>query len=207
MSYPIRLVHRCVGAVLLAVMPFATHADGPTYTATGELARPADYRSWVYLTSGLDMFYGERRDTSATRPAVFDNVFVTRAAYDEFMRSGTWPESAMFILELRRAERGVSIDNAGQTQGAVVAIEAAVKDSARFASIEGSNGWGYFTFDGPNGLLDSARALPSTAACYACHATNTAVDNTFVQFYPTLLEVAQRLGTVRPDYDPTHKLP
>src|SRR5947209_5496918 len=31
------------------------------------------------------------------------------------------------------------------------------------------------------------------AACYACHRNNTAVDNTFVQFYPTLFEVAKRL--------------
>jgi hypothetical protein len=137
---------------------------------------------------------------------VFDNVFVTRTAYRRFLRSGTWPNDTMFVLELRRARAGVSIDNAGQTQGTVVAIEAAVKDPKRFGAIEGSNGWGYFTFDGPDGLLDSAAALPAQAPCYACHSANTAVDNTFVQFYPTLLEVAERLGTIRADYDPAHKL-
>jgi hypothetical protein len=32
------------------------------------------------------------------------------------------------------------------------------------------------------------------------------VDNTFVQYYPTLFEIAKRLGTVKPSYDPAHKL-
>jgi hypothetical protein len=31
------------------------------------------------------------------------------------------------------------------------------------------------------------------------------VEWTFTQFYPTAFEVAQRLGTVRPDYDPARK--
>ena len=39
-----------------------------------------------------------------------------------------------------------------------------------------------------------------TATCYACHSTNGAVENTFVQFYPTLLEVATRKGTLRESY-------
>jgi hypothetical protein len=31
------------------------------------------------------------------------------------------------------------------------------------------------------------------------------VDNTFVQFYPTLFETARRLGTVKADFDPSRK--
>jgi len=31
-------------------------------------------------------------------------------------------------------------------------------------------------------------------------------ENTFVQFYPTLMEVARRLGTVKATYDPAHKV-
>ena len=33
-----------------------------------------------------------------------------------------------------------------------------------------------------------------------------AVENTFVQFYPTLFEVAKRFGTVKATYDPNHKV-
>jgi len=133
-------------------------------------------------------------------------VFVTHAAYQEFQRSGTWPDKTMFILEVRRAEQAASIDNAGHSQGDLVAIEAAVKDTQRFGADPASNGWGYFAFDGERGLRASAAALPTTAPCYACHATNTAVENTFVQFYPTLFDVAKRLHTVKPGYDPARKL-
>src|SRR4051812_47265247 len=122
----------------------------------------------------------------------FDNVFVTRAAYREFLRTGTWPERTMFILEVRAAEEHVSINRGGRTQGSVLAIEAAVKDG----------GWRYYSFDGLDGLAKEAAALPATASCHACHRDKGAVDNTFVQFYPTLLEAARRHGTVRPGHDP-----
>jgi hypothetical protein len=146
------------------------------------------------------MTYGPAQ-AAAGRPPLFDNVFVTRAAYREFLRSGMWPDKTMFILEIRRADANVSINNGGHTQGDVVAIEAAVKDQQRFAD----GGWGYFSFDSPQGLADSAAPLPPTASCYSCHKANTAVDNTFVQFYPTLFDVAKRLGTIKPTYDQTRK--
>jgi hypothetical protein len=47
---------------------------------------------------------------------------------------------------------------------------------------------------------------PPTASCYACHREHTAVENTFVQFYPTLLDVARRFGTVKSTYDPTRRV-
>ena len=194
-------------SLLLAATAPCLAGPAPSFNSAGELERPADFREWVYLTTGLDMFYGPvasamRRDGGS----VFSNVYVTPDAYREFMRSGKWPEKTMFILEARRAETAASIDNVGKSQGPLLAIESAVKDTARFGKNEGSNGWGYFTFDGPGGLKDSASALPTSAPCYACHAQNTAVDNTFVQYYPTLFEVAKRLGTVKPTYDPAHKL-
>jgi hypothetical protein len=194
-------------SLLLAAAATCRADPAPSFNASGELERPADYREWVYLTTGLDMFYGPvasamRRDGGS----VFSNVYVTPDAYREFMRSGKWPEKTMFILEARRAEAAASIDNVGKSQGALLAIESAVKDTARFGANAGSNGWGYFAFDGPEGPRASARVLPTSAACYACHAQNTAVDNTFVQYYPTLFEVAKRLGTVKPTYDPAHKL-
>jgi hypothetical protein len=155
----------------------------------------------VFVTSGLGMTYGPAQP-AAGRPPLFDNVFVTRPAYAEFLRSGTWPDKTMFVLEIRRAEEKVSINNGGRTQGGITAIEASVKDLQRFKD---TGGWGYFSFDGPSGLTDSAAPLPTTAPCYACHKNNTAVDNTFVQFYPTLFEVAERRGTIKPTYNPLHK--
>ena len=174
--------------------------DGPKYTSGGELLRPTDYREWVYVTTGLGMTYGSAQ-AAAGRPANFDNVFVNRDAYRRFMATGTWPEGTMFILEIRGAKDHASIDNAGRTQGNVIALEASVKDSARFPETT----WAYFDLGLGNNLAPSARPLPTSAACYSCHKNNTAVEWTFVQFYPTLLEVAERLGTVKPAYDPLRK--
>ena len=193
----------CVWVTVVTFQPdlSAQQPSAPSFNAAGQLVRPLDYRSWVFLTSGLGMTYGPAKP-AADRPPLFDNVFVTRAAYEAFLRTGTWPDKTMFILEGRQAQTNVSINNGGHTQGEIAFMEAAVKDTGRFAS---TGGWGYFSFDSRNGLVDNAAALPSTATCYACHAANTAVDNTFVQFYPELFAVAKAKGTVKPSYDPNKK--
>ena len=175
-------------------------ADGPKYTAAGQLIYPSDYRDWVYLTTGLGMTYGPA-PPAAGRPANFDNVFVNRESYRQFMTSGKWPDKSIFVLEIRNAETNASINNGGQTQGSVVAIEAAVKDSTRFTQTT----WAYFEFGAPPNAKQNTAALPASARCYSCHRENTAVEQTFVQFYPTLFEVARRMGTVKPTYDPNHK--
>jgi hypothetical protein len=169
--------------------PASAGVAAPAYTAAGHLVRPADYREWTFVTSGLGMTYGPAPHANGQAP-LFDNVFVTRDAYLAFLDGGTWPDGTMFVLEIRRAESGISIDGGGRTQGDVVAIEASVKDSSRFPA----KGWAYFTFDGQRGFLDDAAPLPSSAACYSCHERHAAVDNTFVQFYPTLREAARRHG-------------
>jgi hypothetical protein len=42
--------------------------------------------------------------------------------------------------------------------------------------------------------------IPTTADCYSCHAEHAAVDTTFVQFYPTLLPIAENKRTLSPSY-------
>ena len=169
---------------------------GPTFTAAGELVRPADYREWVFVSSGLGMTYGPA-EAAAGRTPMFDNVFVTRDAYRSFLQTGRWPERTMFVLEIRRALENVSINNGGRTQGELALMEAAVKDTQRFKE---RGGWAYFSFDGAGGLKEAAPPLAPTASCYACHADNTAVENTFVQFYPELFAAATRHGTVKASY-------
>src|SRR4030095_8280036 len=46
----------CSAAVMRAQTP-ARVTDGATFTASGAVVRPADYREWVYLTAGLGMSY------------------------------------------------------------------------------------------------------------------------------------------------------
>jgi hypothetical protein len=176
-------------------------AEPPKFDANGELARPSDYREWVFLTAGLGMTYGPNAPRPG-QPAPFSNVFVNPDGYRGFMKTGKWPDGTMFILEIRGALESVSINNGGRTQGDVVALEASVKDTARFPN----GGWAYFAFNDPSGLKPTAAPFPRSAACYACHSANAAVEWTFAQFYPEQFEVAKRLGTVRVDYDPNRKL-
>jgi hypothetical protein len=162
---------------------------GPTYTGKGELQYPADYRRWIYLTSGMDMSY--RPGPPMAGMSQFDNVFVNAAAYDAFLQTGTWPDKTVMVLEARRGEGAGSINKSGHFQSERLAVEVHVKDTARFAG-----GWAFFAFDkeGPGQLL------PTTEACYACHAAHAAVDTTFVQFYPTLKPIAAAKGTFSAAY-------
>ena len=174
--------------LILAAVGLAgqTTGDGPQFTADGQLTLPKDYRQWVFLSSGLGMTYGPAASADPAH-AQFNNVFVNPSSYRAFIETGHWPDKTMFVLEIRSAIEHGSINNAGHYQGAIQAIEAEVKDETRFPQK-----FAYFGFDGK----DKATAHPANSSCNSCHGQNAAVENTFVQFYPTLLEVAKAKGTL-----------
>src|SRR5436853_3971925 len=87
------------GAVLLHGNPADTAMQKPRYTADGKLLRPADYREWVFLSSGLGMNYGPSA-AGASAPPAFTNVFVQPEAYRAFQQSGRWPEGTILMLEI-----------------------------------------------------------------------------------------------------------
>lgn len=159
------------------------------YNKAGDLLLPANYREWIFLSSGIDMVYGPR---AAMSHSMFDNVFVDPAAYRSFLEHGVWPDKTMLVLEIRGADSHASINRGGHSQGSdVLGVEVHLKDSSRFPQ-----GWAFF--DGQaNG---TGKLLPQTAECYSCHSKHAAVDTTFVQFYPTLLPVATGKGTLSPAY-------
>lgn len=161
------------------------------YTADGKLQFPKDYRTWVYLSSGMDMSYSE--NAGGGDHHMFDNVFVNREAYEAFQKTGTWPDKTIFMLEARMAQGRASINKAGQFQAPLVAgREVHVKDTARFKS-----GWAFFPFGAKE---EPSTALPQTSVCNTCHEQHGAVDATFVQFYPTLMPKAQEMKTLAAAY-------
>jgi len=177
-------------AILGGAGEFTAPPDGaPQYDVDGKLLFPADYRDWVFLSSGLDMSYSAAPENGQH---IFNNTFVPRVAYDAFLKTGTWPDKTVILLENRGGGTDVSINKRGVVQTTDVAgFEAHVKDTARF-----KGGWGFFGFDGDK----PAQMIPMTASCYSCHQAHGAVDTTFVQFYPTLLPVATKDGTLDPGY-------
>jgi len=162
----------------------------PTYTEDGRLLFPANYREWVYLTSGIDMSYSP--NAMGMDHSMFDNVFVNPDAYKAFLQTGTWPDKTMLVLEVRVAGSNASINKRGHYQTSdTMGREVHVKDESRFAGK-----WAFFGFE-----TDSpSKQVPKEASCYSCHEQHAAVDTTFVQFYPTLIELAKKKGTLSANY-------
>ena len=170
----------------VAMVCLALSAQEPSYTSKGELVRPDNYREWIYLSSGLGMTY--REPGAAGAAPHFDNVFVTPQAYKAFLATGAWPDKTMFALEVRKSASKASINKGGSFQDEMVALEVEVKDESRPGK------WAYFNFGSGS---DPVKPLPAAAGCFACHSANAAVENTFVQFYPTLIPIAKAKGTLK----------
>ena len=157
----------------------------PEYTKDGDLISPLQYREWIYLTSGLGMSYSAGGPSDHPN---FDNVFVNPEAYHSFLANGTWPDKTVIVLEGRGSGTHSSINKNGHFQsGPVNGMEIHVKDEARFPGK-----WAFFDVASET----KATIFPQTADCYSCHAQHAAVDTTFVQFYPTLLPIAQKKATL-----------
>jgi hypothetical protein len=179
-----RTAHAAVSTAAESAAPYT-----PTYTKDGDLMPPLQYREWIYLTSGLDMSYAPKSDPDMH---MFDNVFVNPEAYRSFVQTGTWPDKTVMVLESRGAASKGSINKSGHFQsGGLMGLEIHVKDEARFPGK-----WAFFDVQSET----KATLFPQKATCYSCHAEHAAVDTTFVQFYPTLLPIAQKNGTLSAVY-------
>ena len=119
------------------------------------MARPDGYRSWVLVGS-------TQSDGSV------HNVYISPAAYQEFVKSRAFPEGTVMVLEGMRS---------GGTE--LTTFQVSVKDSSRF-----DGGWGYFDF----GDKSTVRA-GSNGGCRSCHEERANTDHVFTQFYPVLKSV------------------
>ncbi len=139
----------CISALLLSSL------YGQQFTPAGALIMPTDYRNWTFVTSGLGMTYGPTGTKDAAGNPNFDNVFANPAAYEAFLKSGTWPDKTVLIIEVRSSDSHVSINKDGHVQTKLLGVEAHVKDSAH-------GGWGFHIFE-PG--MTEAKVIPKTATC------------------------------------------
>jgi hypothetical protein len=159
-------------------------SNQPNYTQGGKLVLPPDYRDWYFLTSGLGMNYS----TGVSAHPMFTNVFVPREAVKSFKETGKWPDKTQFVLEVVQPATHGSINKGGHYQNALMGWDVEVKDSTR------PQQWTYYNFDAKDKEADPI----SSTACLKCHSANAAVENTFVQFYPTLLDFSVENGLIKP---------
>jgi hypothetical protein len=167
--------------VLLVAAP-EENSPKPQYDAKGDLLRPADYRDWEFLSAG----YGMNYSPAPGGHELFTNVFVQRWAYEDFLKSGKWPEQSMFVIDERDAESKGSINKQGHFQTDLTGLVVEVKDTTR-----NPDKWAYYGFE-PN--VKAAEAMQKDK-CWSCHDQHAAVEHTFIQFYPTLKPVAKNFGT------------
>ncbi len=166
-------------------------ATGPQYNDAGELKRPTDFQTWVFVGSNLGLEYDEKAAKEkppakdASKPAKggnFHNVYINPEAYAQYVKTGKFPEKTVLILDIFKAEEREpgNIVSEGLFPGAASGLAVAVKNSAR---PDGSQtNWAYYDF----GLESkTAKAFPDKA-CYDCHLKHADDDNVWVQFYPTL---------------------
>ena len=165
-----------------AAAPVVT-SNQPSYTADGQLALPANYRDWIFLTSGFGMNYS---NGGGSHP-MFTNVYVSPDAYDGFKSSGKWPQKSMFVVEIYSPASEGSINKSGYYQKDFKGLDIEVKDSTR------KQEWSYYNFE-PGEKTASAMG----GGCEKCHNEHGAVEHTFVQFYPTLLGFAREKNLLKP---------
>jgi hypothetical protein len=148
----------------------ASTKQAAVFADNNTLVRPAGYREWISVGSSLGSNNPEPHGLSNASPGSSHNVYIDRAAYRAFSRTGKFPEGAVLILETSGA--------AGKQP---IALQASVKDS-RF-----DGGWGFFNFTNADGTIkDKTESVAGKSSCRTCHEERAKSDHVFTQFHPTL---------------------
>ncbi|NER12608.1 hypothetical protein GWK08_04090 [Leptobacterium flavescens] len=163
----------------------------------GQLTRPTDYRSWVYVGSPLTP--NDLNNGKAAFPE-FHNVYIDPVSYEHWKEKGEWREGTILVKELVSVGTKSAASGNGYFMGEFIGLEATVKSKEHFPHEPGN--WAYFSFTNPEGDLKSDARAFETNQCNSCHEANAGDDFVFTQHYP-VLAVANSVGKdVIPENDP-----
>jgi hypothetical protein len=150
------------------------------FNSDGELVRPTDYRSWVYV--GTPLTPNELNGGNAPFPE-FHNVYIDPSSFEHYRDTGEFPDGTVLIKELVSVGSKQAVSGKGYFMGDFLGLEATIKSKDRFPDEPGH--WAYYSFGHEYPLAKSAKEFPA-AACNACHAASAADDFVFTQYYPVL---------------------
>jgi hypothetical protein len=152
--------------------------------ASGELVRPVNYRTWVYV--GTPVTPNDMNNGKAAFPE-HHNVYIDPESYSHYLKTGEWREGTILVKELVSVGGKQAASGAGYFQGEFIGLEATIKSAEDFPDEPGN--WSYFSFTNQDtlggDLAMTATAFPS-ASCNSCHAANADDDFVFTQHYPVL---------------------
>jgi hypothetical protein len=153
-------------------------ASGAVFSPDGSVQLPSNYRRWQHVgtrvkTSGNSVLDGSKIGV----PQVM-NAFVEPNAFDEFRRTGQWPEGTRIVKEFSTLKTGTGCNPAsficstpfgfGLFESSYDGLGMMVKDSTRFPADTGH--WGYFSFETKGtGRFPTIAPLRPRAQCSACH--------------------------------------
>ncbi|MBL8191500.1 MAG: cytochrome P460 family protein, partial [Acidobacteria bacterium] len=86
--------------------PQSAAAEKPVAVFEGQdtLLRPENYREWVFVGSSTGLNYSPNpAPSSSTAGTDFKNVYINPSSYREFIKTGTFPEGTVMILEIAQA--------------------------------------------------------------------------------------------------------
>ena len=184
----------CAGIAMLVAA--GTSADGLktgtldtpySFTEEGELRRPKDYRTWVYVGSPLTP--NDMNNGAAAFPE-FHNVYLDPESYEHYKTTGEFRDGSIIMKELVSVGTKSSFSGKGYFQGEFLGVEAMVKSEDRFPDMPGN--WGFFRFTdeeaaakGQLGTLKSLASVNAVNSCTSCHTAGDQ-DYVFTQHYPVL---------------------
>jgi len=153
-----------------------------TMNADGDLVRPTDYRSWVYV--GTPLTPNELNNGKAAFPE-FHNVYIDPASYKHYKKTGKWREGTILMKELVSVGTKAAVSGNGYFMGDFIGLEATIKSKELFPDEPGN--WAYYSFTNPTEgtLADTGKAF-KTNQCNACHNASAGDDFVFTQYYPVL---------------------
>jgi len=182
---PSLLLSVLVGAAAALLIGEAVADDSKkyeaTFTAGGELIRPAGWREWIFVGSPLTP--NSLNGGEASFPE-FHSVYIDPESWAHWKKTGTFREGTMLAKELTLVGETAATSGIGFFNGELQGFEIAHKDSKRYS--EETDGWAYYSFGHqPEPYANTTAAMP-TAACAACHTAAAADDMVFTQYYPIL---------------------
>lgn len=175
-------------------------STGPQYDANGDLKRPTDFRTWVFVGSNIGLQYRpdlpdttqrEQDRHKGTNIGDFHNIYIRPESYEAYLKTGKFPEMTMLVMDVYEAkqkdQKGVVAT--GFFPGDQRGVEVAVKNSNRPDGKK--TDWAYYVFDAPS---TSTAEVKKDSECYDCHRKHASVDNVWVQFYPILRDLPPNMA-------------
>jgi hypothetical protein len=178
-------------SMLIAGTVAAQEINAPTFTTSGAVNAPTDWRKWIFV--GTPLTPNVLNGGEAAFPE-FHNVYVEPSAFEHFAKTGEWANGTQIAKELTLLHEGDDCDDdtgacfqvsgQGYFQGEFSGLELTVKDTELFEDEPG--GWVYYSFGHkPEPYEQTAQAFP-TDSCNSCHEGSAETDFVFTQFYPVL---------------------